>query len=234
MARAPRLALAGELHYVMQRGHNGQSVFADDLDRQAYLAMLHEAAAQHGLAVHGYALLDAAVHLLATPRDAKSLSLTMQSLGRRFVAASNRRHQRSGTLWEGRFRAGVVDGDTLGLDALVWVESQPVRAGLVAAAVDWPWSSAPHHLGRCRDPLVTEHAAYWQLGNTPFEREHALTLRLQDGVPPATGQRIEQAVLQGRVAGSGAYTAGIEDRTGRALRTQARGRPPGRGLVRTN
>ena len=227
MARAPRLALAGELHYVMQRGHNGQSVFGDDQDRQAYLAMLQEAAAQHGLAIHAYALLDAAVHLLATPSEAESLSRAMQSLGRRFVAASNRRHLRSGTLWEGRFRAGVVDADTLGLDALLMVESQPVLAGLVTAAADWPWSSAQHHLGRRRDPLVTEHALYWRLGNTPFEREHAFTLKLSEGVASSTLQRIEQAALQGRVAGSSAYTARMEGRTGRALRTQPRGRPPG-------
>lgn len=225
MARAPRLALAGELHYVMQRGHNGQSVFADDHDRQAYLAMLREAAALHGLAVHAYALMDSAVHLLVTPRDAESLSRSMQSLGRRFVAACNRRHQRTGTLWEGRFRAGVVDAATLGLDAMVVVDSQPALAGLAAAAADWPWSSAAHHLGRRRDPLITEHALYWRLGNTPFEREHAFTLRLQEGAAPSTVQRIEQAALQGRVAGSGAYTASIEDRSGRRLRAQPRGRP---------
>lgn len=226
MARAPRLALAGELHYVMQHGHNGQRVFVDDQDRQAYLTMLQEAAAQHGVAVHAYALLEVGVHLLATPRQAESLSRTMQSLGRRFVAASNRRHQRSGTLWEGRFRAGLVDGDTLGLDAVLLVESQPVLTGLVTAASDWPWSSAQHHLGRRRDPLVTEHGAYWRLGNTPFEREHAFTLKLEDALPLATVRSIEHAALRGGVAGSNTYTARIEGRTGRALRAQPRGRPP--------
>ena len=231
MARAPRLTLAGELHYVMQRGHNGQSVFVDDLDRQAYLTMLHEAATQHGVAVHAYALLDVGVHLLATPREAESLSRTMQSLGRRFVAASNRRHHRSGTLWEGRFRAGLIDGDTFGLDALLLVESQPVLAGLVTAASDWPWSSAQHHLGRRRDPRVTEHGAYWRLGNTPFEREHAFTLKLQDGIPLATVKCIEHAAMQGRVAGSSTYTARIEGRAGRALRAQRRGRPPGKTSI---
>ena len=231
MARARRLALAGELHYVVQRGHSGQPVFVDDLDRQLFLSTLRDAAAQHGLSIHAYTLLDSAVHLLATPRDAGSLSLAMQSLGRRYVAASNRRHQRSGTLWEGRFRAGLVDGETLGLEALLLVETQPVRAGFVNAAADWVWSSVQHHLGRRRDPLVTEHGAYWQLGNTPFEREHALTLKLADGVPMSTAQRIEQAALQGRAAGSSAYVAGVEARAGRPLGIRPRGRPPRPGSM---
>lgn len=225
MARAPRLALAGELHYVVQRGHNGQSVFADDPDREAYLAMLREAAAQNGLAVHAYALLDASVHMLATPTESESLSRTMQALGRRYVAAYNRRHGRSGTIWEGRFRAGLIDGDSLGLDALLKVESTPVVSGLTSAAADWPWSSAHHHLGRRQDPLVTEHVVYWRLGNTPFEREHAFTLKLRDGVPLATAQRIERAVLQGRTAGSAEFTARMEARAGRALQAKPRGRP---------
>ena len=234
MARAPRLALAGELHCVVQRGHNGQRVFADDADRQAYLAMLRDAAAQHGLAIHAYALLDAAVHLLATPGASDSLSQTMQSLGRRYVVAFNRRHGRSGTIWEGRFRAGLIDGESLGLDALLMVESMPVVAGLATDAADWVWSSARHHLGRCRDPLVTEHAAYWRLGNTPFEREHAFTLKLRDGAPLATVQRIERAAMQGRAAGSPEFTARIERSIGRPLQAKPRGRPARATLPRAD
>ena len=220
------MALAGELHCVVQRGHNGQRVFADDTDRQAYLAMLRDAAAQYGLAIHAYALLDAAVHLLATPGASGSLSQTMQSLGRRYVVAYNRRHSRSGTIWEGRFRAGLIDGESLGLDALLMVESMPVVAALATDAADWNWSSARHHLGRCRDPLVAEHAAYWRLGNTPFEREHAFTLKLRDGVPLATMQRIECAAMQGRAAGTPEFTARIERSIGRSLQAKPRGRPP--------
>ena len=227
MARAPRLALAGELHYVMQRGHNRQRVFVDDQDRQAYLTMLQEAAAQHGVAVHAYALLEVGVHLLATPRQAESLSRTMQSLGRRFVAASNRRHQRSGTLWEGRFRAGLVDGDTLGLDAVLLVESQPVLTGLVTAASDWPWSSAQHHLGRRRDPLVTEHGAYWRLGNTPFEREVAHRQLLARGLSPPQALRIREALLKGWALGEASFVASLGKDTKRRTGPLRRGRPIG-------
>lgn len=225
MARALRLALAGELHYLLQRGHSGSAAFADDTDRTTYLAMLREAAAKVGVAIHAYCLLESEVHLLATPARAESIGRLMQSLGRRYVAWFNRRHGCSGTLWQGRFRAGLVDGEALGLHAMLWVELQPALGGVIAAAADWPWSSAAHHLGRRRDPLVTEHSIYWLLGNTPFEREYAYTHKLLDGVPGATGQRIDRAVMLGRAVGTEAFSAHVERQTGCSQQAKPRGRP---------
>lgn len=225
MARSARLALPGELHHLMQRGHNRERVFVDDGDREAYLVMLREAAQQYGVAIHGYVLLDAEVHLLATPQEARSLSHLMQSLGRRYVAAFNRRHSRSGTLWEGRFRTGLIEGASLGAQALVHVETLPIRAGLAGAAGEWPWSSAAHHVGRRRDPLVTEHPAYWSLGNTPFERELAHANFLHDGLPDGLAEHFERAVFQGRVIGSAAFCAQVAARVGLPIEPKARGRP---------
>ena len=228
MARAPRLALAGELHYLIQRGHNGQAVFADDQDRTTYLSMLHDTAVQYGVAIHAYSLLHAEVHLLATPTEAHALSRLMQSLGRRYVAAYNRRHGRSGTLWSGRFRAAPIDGAALGKEALVHVESLPVRAGLVAAAEDWPWSSAAHHLGRRRDPLVAEHMSYWAFGNTPFERELAHADKLGEGVPDGLSESLTAAALRGSALGPAPYRARVELETGHRGPLRPRGRPVGR------
>jgi putative transposase len=225
MARAPRVAVAGELHYMLQRGHNRQGVFGDDFDREAYLGMLRDAARHHGVAIHAYALLDTEVRLLATPRGTDSLSRLMQSLGRRYVAAFNRRHGRSGTLWEGRFRACVVDGASLGAQALVHVESVAVRAGLVTAAGEWPWSSAAHHLGRRRDPMVTEHSTYWSLGNTPFERELAHANMLREGLSATLTERFDRAVIRGRALGPADFSARIEAHTGIPQHARPRGRP---------
>jgi putative transposase len=225
MARAPRLALAGELHLLLQRGHNRQSVFVDDRDREAYLAMLRDAARQYGVAIHAYVLLETQVQLLATPREPGSLSRLMQSLGRRYVAAFNRRHGRSGTLWEGRFRTGLIDAAVLGLGAVVHVETLPVREGQAGAAGDWPWSSATHHLGRHRDPLLTELPAYWSLGNTPFERELAHAHRLNEGVSTALAEGFERAAFQGRAIGSPAFMAQIAERAGVPMAARPRGRP---------
>jgi len=228
MARAPRLALAGELHYLLQRGHSRQRVFEDDHDREAYRAMLREGAAQYRVAIHAYAMLDSEVHLLVTPTEAGALGRLMQSIGRRYVGAFNRRHNRSGTLWQGRFRAAVIDGAALGHDATLQVELQPVSAGLVATAGEWAWSSAAHHLGQRRDPVITEHTSYWTLGNTPFEREHSHAHRLHEGVTATVAADIERAVRQGGPAGTSLFVGRIEDQVGRPLRVKRRGRPPRR------
>ena len=107
MARLSRLVIPGLVHHMVQRAHGSRPVFADDADRQSYLAALREAAAAQQVPVHGYALADGEVQLLATPPSAEALSRLLQTVGRRYVAAYNRRHGCSGTLWDGRFRCGV-------------------------------------------------------------------------------------------------------------------------------
>ena len=197
MARRPRLSIAGELHYVLQTGHNGQVVFADDADREAFLAMLRDAARAAGVAVHAYALLDDAVHLLAVPGRADGLGRLMQSLGRQYVAAYNRRHGRSGSLWAGRFRCAPIDATACGYAAMLEIESAPVAKGLAADAGTYAWSSAGHHLGRRRDPLINDHPAYWAIGNTPFERELVHAHHLSEA-HPGLPLPLSLAAYQGR------------------------------------
>lgn len=225
MARLPRLALAGELHHVALRGHNGAAAFVDDADRADFLAMLRQAAQEQGVAVHAYALLDNEVRLLATPGRDAALGRTMQSLGRRYVLAFNRRHGRRGTLWEGRFRSSVLDAPAWLIDATMHIECLPVDAALVSGAGEWPWSSAAHHLGRARDPLLSEHQGYWQLGNTPFERELAHARMLTQGLPRARRSALEQALQHGHALGDGVFLARLADLTTRPLTARPRGRP---------
>lgn len=225
MARLPRLAVGGAVHLVVQRGHNRLPVFIDDADRQAYLGMLREVLRGHDVALHGYALLEAEVWLVVRPATAGALSRAMQALGRRFVAAVNRRHGRRGTLWDGRFRATVVDERTQLLDVLVHVETKPVDAGIAAHPADWPWSSARHRLGLLRDPWLADHALLWTLGNTPFERESAWRRRLDAGLPPARRRAIDDAALQGWALGPPAFVAAVAERAGRPAARRPRGRP---------
>lgn len=222
MARLARLSIEGELHLILQRGNNAQPVFQDDADRASYLETLAAAAPACGLAVHGYALLHNQVHLLATPAAADSLSGCMQTLGRQYVARFNRRHGRTGTLWEGRFRATVIEAERWFLDALVFVDSAADRAGLGAS---WPWSSTLHHLGLRRDPVITEHRAFWALGNTPFDREAAFRAELARGLSSARVEELSQAQHKGWVLGTPAFLATMAQRTARPLAPRPRGRP---------
>jgi len=225
MARLPRLSLPGEAHLVVQRGNPLQPLFVDDEDRVRFVRDLREAASQHRLAIHAYALLDDAFWLLATPAGEGSLSRALQALGRHYVASFNRRHGRSGMLWSSRFKATIIESERYLLDAMKMVELSPVRAGLAADAGSWPWSSAAHHLGRRSDPVVTHHPLFWRLGNTPFDREAAHRHGLEQGVPTATSHALEDATLKGWALGSPGFLARLADRTDRPLAARNRGRP---------
>ena len=219
MARLPRLAIADHVHLLLQRGRSGQAVFVTADDAHSYLRALHAAAEQTGVAVHAYALsVDEAV-MLVTPASANSLARMIQSLGRRFAGEYNRRHGSSGSPWDGRFRSTVIDPAEHLLDCLCFVEWP-------ANAADRPFSSAAHHIGQRHDPLITAHAGYWRLGNTPFEREAAHRELLSRGLPPETESKIRDALVKGWALGDTSFVAGLSGYTRRRARPLARGRPP--------
>ncbi|WP_458232225.1 REP-associated tyrosine transposase [Roseateles sp. P5_E8] len=225
MARLPRLILPDQPHHVILRGNNRQAIFFSDLDREHLLATLAEAALQYRVAVHAYVLMDNHLHLLLTPPTADALSRMMQSLGRRYVGWFNARHQRSGTLWEGRFRAGLIEGERHLLACMRYIELNPVRAGLCTEPAQWPWSSATHHLGLARNVLITEHEMYWLLGNTPFEREHAYREFMEQGVATAEQAEFTDAVLRGRPVGSDAFLRPLAADHAAVVNRRPRGRP---------
>ena len=222
MARLPRLSIAGHAHWLTQRGHNGNPVFADAADRMAFLAALKEAAVADMVQVHAYALLDNQVHLLATPATATGLSRMMQSLGRRYVSAYHRRHGGSGTLWEGRFRCAVVQPGATLLDVMCLIDGLPSLAGLAPEACA---SSLGHRAGGERDPLLVDPQAYWLLGNTPFDRQTAWRIRVGEGVPEARASSLRAAALGGWAVGSAVFAASVVEHTARPAAPRPRGRP---------
>jgi putative transposase len=225
MARLPRLVLPGQPHHIIQRGNNRQAIFVDDKDRQHFLATLREAALTHQVAIHAYVLMDNHVHLLATPQQVDGLSRMMQSLGRRYVGWFNHRHGRSGTLWEGRFRAALIEGERHLLTCARYIELNPLRAGMLIDAGSFAWSSCAHHLGRRRDPLVTEHPMYWALGNTPFEREVAYRDLLEQGLSDEEIQALSASARKGWPLGSAGFLQGLAAQVGRPMAPRSRGRP---------
>lgn len=226
MARLPRLAASGHAHLLRQRGNNGQAVFVDADDRERYLVLLRDAALAHGVGIHAYALTDDSVTLLATPDSATGLSRMMQALGRGYVAAFNRRHGRSGTLWEGRFRSAVVEPETRLLEAMVFVETGATEAPTTAGDPLPPrWSSARHHLGLGNDPLVADHPHYWTIGNTPFEREAVHRRLLERGLAESARHAIATALQGGWALGSAGFAAGLAEHVGRRVLPRQRGRP---------
>ncbi len=225
MARLPRLALAGHLHHLIHRGHNLQPIVVDDEDRKALLAALQDSAATHKVAIHAYVVMPNHLHLLATPAADDGLSRMMQALGRRYVSAFNLRHGRVGTLWEGRFRAAPLEAESHLLTVMRSIELNPQRAGLSTEPGDFPWSSAAHHLGRRRDPLVTDPPGFWALGNTPFERELAWRRWLEEGESEAERQQLIDSALKGWPLGSARFLQLLSELSERPLVRRPRGRP---------
>jgi putative transposase len=225
MARLPRLEVAHWPHLIVQRVHDGQLLARDDVDRALLLQTLREAARAHEVSIHAYCLAPDHFHLLLTPAQDTSLRLFMQTVGRRYVSAYNRRHGRQGGLWAGRYRATVLDPAVHGLDAMVWVETHGQRAGGGSPLQDDAWSSARHHLGRCSDPLISDLAVFWSLGNTPFEREAAWRRRLEAGVSVSQARQLAEAMHKGWALLSAAVLPAVEAVAGRRLAPRPRGRP---------
>lgn len=224
MARLPRFPGAGLVHHVVQHGHNRQPIVLDDEDRHAWRTLLAEALATTRVALHGWVLLADHFHLVMTPAADPDVGRLMQSLGRRYVAAFNRRHGRSGTLWDGRYRACLLEPGDEVLMSLRFVDAHLHRHGALAEDA-LAWSSLSHHLGRGRDTLLVDPPEWWALGNTPFERQAAYARLIDAGLSAAQVARIASAVRRGWPLGSSGFTRGLEARAGRSAAPRPRGRP---------
>ncbi len=231
MARLPRLTLPGHLHHVIQRGNNRQSIFVDREDFEAMLSLLTDNAQQHGVVVHAYVLMDNHFHLLVTPATVDGLPKMMQAVGRRYVQYFNRRHARTGTLWEGRYRSTVLQPDKYLLSCMAYLDLNPVRAGLVVNVEDYPWSSHAHWRGVRNDRLLTPHALYWALGNTPFAREAAYAALVQGGIGSLEQTAITASVLSGWALGDADFIESLQKQTHRRVVQGQAGRPKRRGRM---
>ena len=225
MARLPRLVVPHLPHHILQRGHDRQPVFRDHDDYLFFLQGLRHAALQSQVAIHAYVLMPGHFHLLASPADQPGLARMMQAIGRHYVPAFNRKYQRAGTLWQGRYRATLIDADHYFLACSNYIEINPVRSGIAPSAVEYPWSSYAHHAGVRHDPLITDHRLYWALGNTPFEREAAYKKMAERGLSADEIDTITAATDKGWALGSEQFKTMLEQRVQRRVRPAKRGRP---------
>jgi len=225
MARQPRLALPGYPHHVIQRGNNRQPIVLDETDRRMLYSLWLEESQRHKVAVNAYVLLDNHFHMLLTPPSDEAMSLMMQSVGRTYVRYFNKRHNRSGTLWEGRYKSSLIDSEGYLLTCMAYIDLNPVRAGLAESAEDFSWSSYKHLAGQSIDKLVTPHALYWGLGNTPFAREAAYAEFVAGGLSVATQKALTESALKGRVVGRPDFLTSLEKNTQRQILPQKAGRP---------
>lgn len=152
MARLARFVLPGQPQHVIQRGNNRQAVFFAEDDYQFYGEKLIDACGRYDCHVHAYVMMTNHVHLLITPMTETGISKVMQSLGRCYVQRVNFNHRRTGTLWEGRYRATLPDSERYLLRCYRYIELNPIRAGMVEQIfrAPFPRKVAPRPCGHGR------------------------------------------------------------------------------------
>lgn len=225
MARPTRLVVPGQPHHIIQRGNDRQLIFRDDTDRRVFLDWLREAARQWKVSIHAYVLMPNHFHLLASPSDLDGLSRMMQWIGRHYVPYFNRKYTRAGTLFQGRFKAIVIDSERYLMICYRYIELNPVRAGLAKRVAEFPWSSYAHHAGMKPDPLIVDHILYWSLGNTPFQREENYRALIDQGLSTADCATVTEATRKGWALGDSRFRQGLEKRMHRRVGPSRRGRP---------
>ncbi|HET9819179.1 MAG TPA: transposase [Rhodanobacteraceae bacterium] len=225
MPRSNRLDLPGIAQHVIQRGNDRRPCFFAEIDHTRYLQDLREIARREGCVVHAYVLMTNHVHLLMTPGTAGRVGRTMQALGRRYVRYVNDRYGRTGTLWEGRYKACLVGDDRYLLQCHRYIELNPVRAKMAADPADYAWSSYRCHALGVADPLITAHPALTRLGRTPSERQQNYRELIMQAVEPTETDTIRRYVQHQHVYGSECFRRAIERQLGRKVGPKKIGRP---------
>lgn len=228
MARLPRYVIPDQPQHIIQRGNNRQVIFGSGEDYQFFRDCLIEAATKYGLAIHAYVWMSNHLHVLATPELEDSISKTFQSAGRRYVQYFNFNYKRSGTLWEGRYRATVVDGERYLLTLMRYIELNPVRAGMTMHPRDYPWSSYGYNaLGETgpNSSWLTPHREYQRLGQSPEEQQSAYRQLFRAAISGDDLKQIRDCSHKGWALGSERFREQIEALGQRRASSKGVGRP---------
>jgi putative transposase len=225
MSRPTRLILPAVPLHIIQRGNNRAPCFAGPADYLVYLTLLRQYAAETACAVHAYVLMTNHVHLLLSTGNRTGPSVLMRRLGQHYVQYFNRRHGRSGTLWEGRFRSCLVDSERYLLVCQRYIELNPVRARMVGTPDAYTWSSYRANALGADDPLVTPHLVYVGLGAHEAERRAAYRHLFLDDISEQLLDEIRRAGNSSRPLGPASFVDEVANVMGRRPVQQRRGRP---------
>jgi putative transposase len=223
MARLPRLNIADIPQHVIQRGNNRSVCFFSDEDYAVYLGKLKEFSIKHKVAVHSYVLMTNHVHLLLTPTTDDGISRLIQTLSSYYVRYINQTYNRTGTLWEGRYKSCLVDSDDYFLLVSRYIELNPVRAGMVEHPSEYPWSSFHANALGVPSKLITPHYCYQSLAKTEQLRQENYLSLFDVHIPDYSLEEINESVMKGWSLGSMKFIKQIEKKTGRRSRPATRG-----------
>lgn len=223
MARLPRFILPGHPQHVIVRGNNRDAIFNAEEDYHFYLDKLQVAAKKHQCDIHAYVLMANHVHLLVTPHTEDGIPKMIQMLGRYYVQYFNSKHHRSGTLWEGRYRACLIDSETYALTCYRYIELNPVRAGMVSHPAEYPWSSYPGNALGDHDALLTPHPVFLSLGGSDEERQAAYRALFEMNFDEKTLDEVRSSINKAWVLGSENFKKAIATQLNRRASPLPRG-----------
>jgi putative transposase len=202
MGRPSRQFVAGYPVHVVHRGNDRHDIFRRDADYRILSRWLKDTADQYDVAVNAYVFMTNHLHLLLTPTfESTSISKMIQVLARNYAAYFNTRYERTGTLWEGRFKASLVTRDSYLLACHRYIDMNPVRAGIVSRPGDYPWSSHRFYAYREENPLVTPHRALSCLADDPEDRSERYLALFERPMEQRELDAIRESVNSGRPVG---------------------------------
>lgn len=225
MPRRARIVAGGYPMHVILRGIDRAAVFFEDADRQFFLAALATVAAEEVVAVHAYVLMTNHLHLLVTAKRAEGVAAVMKRVGQRYVQHVNRTYRRTGGLFEGRFRSSLIEADAYLLACQRYIELNPVRARMVAAAGEYRWSSYRANALGAADTAVTPHALYRELATSDEARRAAYRRLFEDELSAEVLGRLRECTNGGFVLGSAKFERQLAAMLGRRTWKGLPGRP---------
>jgi putative transposase len=200
-----------------------KSVFFAEQDYAVYLDKLKDYAKKYQVNVHAFVLMTNHVHLLMSPETDKGVSQLMQSLGRYYVMYINKTYQRTGTLWDGRYKSTLVDSDNYFLLVSRYIALNPVRANMVEHPAEYPWLSYHGNTLNKDVELLSPHHCYLSLGTSKEAHKQAYKHLFKHHIPELTLQEIRDGTNKAWVLGENRFKQQIEQQTGRRAIPLARG-----------
>ncbi len=225
MARLPRLFVEGMTQHVIIRSKNHANIFVNAEDYQFYLGCLEDAAARYRCAIHAYVLMPNHVHLLVTPEAKQSLSRTLQSIGRRYAQYYNQSFESSGSIWDSRYKATIIDSKTYLLTCMRYIELNPVRHELANHPKSYPWSSYKYNALGEKSPLLAPHKFYRKLGRSIEARQTAYRGLFRARLSKIDIEAIREATNKGWALGDDQFKDRLQAMTDRRVRPLPKGRP---------
>lgn len=226
MPRKARVLLPNTPHHIVQRGHNRAGVFRKAEDYRYYLATLIEWKQKLGLKLYAYCLMTNHVHLILEPDESVSaVGYLMRRLAGRQTRLVNAMEGRTGSLWEGRYKASPIQSERYLLACSRYVELNPVRAGMVASATDYAWSSYCAKIGGKWPEWLDEDVCYRSLGGSARERSRSYSEYIEGDVNEEEQVLIRTALRRNQLTGDERFIKDVARRLGQRIEFRGRGRP---------